>query len=258
MGHPQHGKMDVTLVAWYGDKPPQIARLIQDVISELGNVLGSSFCPYSLAQVHATIIGLEGRRTDKCIINTNYMEIRNERRPQNLNAALRILKDKSLLPFEVTIGGFIDGGQYSFTSRGLAPYLRAFSLQGRYVVVMGWPYVNGEYSTSIDKLRRAFNSANILHKYHITEDSEDNDFFFVLGNVIKADIDPLQLEAAQSHMRSFLAGYKPVSVPVSRDSLCLVAYLDTKLPVETSYCYTLDEAEEKINEIQSLYREALV
>jgi len=256
MGHPQVGKMDVTLVAYYGDKPPQIARLIQDAISELGDVLGSGFRPYSLAQVHATIIGLEGRRTDKGIINTNYLEIRRERRSQNLNAALQIAKDKSLLPFDVTVGGFIDGGQYSFTSRGLAPYLRAFSLQGRYAVVMGWPYANSEYSTSIDKLRRAFNSANILHKYHVTEDSEDNDFFFVLGNVI-ADIDPVHLAAAQSHMRSFLAGYKPVSVPVTRDCLRLVAYLDTKLPPETSCCYTLDEVEEKMNEIQSLYREAL-
>lgn len=258
MGQSQPGKMDVTLVAYYGEKPPLIAKLIQDTISELSNLLGSSFCPYSLQQVHGTIIGLEGRRADKCIINTNYAQIRNELRSLDLNAALQILKDESLLPFEVTIGGFSDGEQYSFTSRGVVPYLRSFSLQGRYAVAMGWPYSNGEYTQSIDKLRRAFNSTNVLHKYHDSPNSMDNDFFFVLGNVVKENIDLIQLEDAQSHLRSFLAAYKPVRVPISRDDLRVVAFIDKKLPPETSCSYTLDEAEEKINEIQSLYRDVLV
>jgi hypothetical protein len=256
MGQPQLGKMDVTLVAYYGDKPPQIAELIQDTISELRNMLGSGFCPYSLKQVHGTIIGLEGLRMGKYIINTNYAELRDETRSMDLNTALQILKDESLLPFDVTIGGFSNGGQYSFTSRGVVPYLRSFSLQGRYAVAMGWPYSNGKYSQSIDKLRHAFNSANILHKYHASPDSEDNDFFFVLGNIVKKNADVIRLEDAQSHLRSFLAAYKPVRVPISRDYLRVVAYIDTKLPPHTSCCYTLDEAEEKINEIQSLYREA--
>ena len=257
MGQSQPGKMDVTLVAYYGDKPTLIAKLIQDAISELSNLLGGGFSPYSLQQVHGTIIGLEGRRADKHIINTNYSEIRNELRSLDLNAALQMLKQESLLPFDVTIGGFSDGGQYSFTSRGVVPYLRSFSLQGHYAVAMGWPYTNDEYSRSIDKLRRAFNQANILHKYHGSPDSEDNDFFFVLGNVVKEYIDPIQLEEAQGHMRSFFATYKPVRVPISRDCLRVVAYVDAKLPPETSCSYTLDVAEEKINEIQSLYREVL-
>jgi hypothetical protein len=256
MGKPQPGKMDVTLVAYYGDKPPLLASLIQDTINELSDCLGNGFCPYPLSQVHSTVIGLDGRRMGKRLINTNYAELRNEVRPMDLNAALQILKDKSLLPFDVTIGGFSDGGRYSFKSRGVDPYLRSFSLQGHYAVTMGWPYSNGEYSQSIDKLRRAFNSANILHKYHVSPDSEDNDFFFVLGNVVKENVDPDQLEEAQSHMRSFLAAYKPVSVPVYRDCLYVVAYIDTKLQPKMSCCYTLDEAEERINEILSLYREA--
>jgi hypothetical protein len=255
VGQPQPGKMDVTLVAYYGDKPPLISGLLQGLIGELSSLLGSGFCPYSLQQVHGTIIGMEGRRADKCIINTNYAELRNELRSLELNAALQILKDESLLPFDVTIGGFSDGGQYAFTSRGVAPYLRSFSLQGGYAVAMGWPYVNGQYLQSLDKLRHAFNRANILHKYHASPDSEDNDFFFVLGNVIKDSIDPVQLEYAQNRLRSFLATCKPVTVTISRDCLRLVAYVDEKLLPETSCSYTLDLAEQKIEEIQSLYRE---
>jgi hypothetical protein len=255
VGSPQPGKMDVTLVAYYGDKPPLIAKLIEDTISKLSKVLGSGFIPYSLPQVHGTIIGLEGRRVNKQIINANYAEKLNELRLLDLNAALQSLKDESILPFDVTIGGFTDRGQYSFTSRELVPYLRSFSIQGLYAVAMGWPYTSGEYSELIDKLRRVFNSANILHKYHNTPQSEDNDFFFVLGNIVKENIDQIQLQEAQGALRSFLALYDPVRVPISRDTLSIVAYVDTKLPLDTSCCYTLDDAEEKIDEIKSLYRE---
>ena len=181
MGTPQPGKMDVTLVSYYGDKPPMIAKFISGAINELSRLLGNGFAPYSLQQVHGTIIGLEGRRVDNQIINTNYAKIRNELRSQNLKAVFQILNKKSPLPFDVTIGGYIDGGPYSFTSRDAIPYMRSFSVQGPNAVAMGWPYNNGKYSKSMDKLRRAFNSANILHKYHDSPAAEDNDFFFRTG-----------------------------------------------------------------------------
>lgn len=257
MGSPQPGKMDVTLVAYYGDKPPLIAQLISNAISELSSLLGNGFVPYALQQVHATIIGLEGRRTDQHIINTNYAELCDEPRPMDLKAAFQILKGKPLLPFDVTIGGFIDGGPYSFTSRDVVPYMRSFSIQGQYAVAMGWPYSNGKYSKSIDQLRRAFNAANILHKYHGSPNAEDNDFFFVLGHIIKENTNQNQRLEAQGRLRSFFAAHEPVSVPISRNFLRVVTYVDEKLPPETSCSYTLDEAKEKIDLIQSLYREIL-
>jgi hypothetical protein len=97
----QPGKMNVTLAAYYGDKPPLIAKLIRDAISELSSLLGNGFAPYALQQVHGTIFGLEGRRTDQHIINTNYAELCDELRPMDLKAALQILKEKPLLPFDV-------------------------------------------------------------------------------------------------------------------------------------------------------------
>lgn len=258
MGIPQTGKMDVTLVAYYGDKPPQIAELIRAAIDELNGLLGNKFVPYYLQQVHGTIIGLEGRRAGKHIINTNYTKLRNQTCPMDLKAALQILKDKTLLPFDVTIGGFIDGGPYSFTSRNAVPYMRSFSIQGKYAVAMGWPYRNGIYSKSVDQLRRAFNAANVLHKYHSTADAEDNDFFFVLGNIIKEDIEPIQLLEAQGRLRAFFAAHEPVNVPISRNFLRVVAYVDEKLPPETSYSCTLDEAERDIDRIRSLFRDVFI
>lgn len=258
MGMPQPGKMDVTLVAYYGNKPPLIAELISGAINELSGLLGNNFAPYCLQQVHGTIIGLEGRHAGKRIINTNDSKLRNESRSMDLKAALQILKEKILLPFDVTIGGFIDGGAYSFTSRNVVPYMRSFTIQGHYAVAMGWPYSNGTYSKSMDQLRRAFNAANILHKYHCSPDAEDNDFFFVLGNIAKENIDPIQLLEAQGRLRAFFAAHKPVSVPISRNFLRVVAYVDEKLTPETSCSYTLDEAEGNIDQIQSLYRDVLI
>lgn len=258
MGIPQPGKMDVTLVAYYGDKPPQIAELISAAIDELSALLGKKFVPYRLHQVHGTIIGLEGRRAGKHIINTNHTKWRKQTCPMDLKAALQILKEKPLLPFDVTIGGFIDGGPYSFTSRNTVPYMRSFSVQGKYAVAMGWPYRDGVYSKSVDQLRRAFNAANILHKYHCAPDAEDNDFFFVLGNIIKDDIDPIQLLETQGRLRTFFATHEPVTVTISRSCLRMVAYVDEKLALETSYSCTLDEAEKNIGLIRSLYRDAFI
>lgn len=255
---PQPGKMDATLVAYYGDKPPQIAKLINAAIDKLSGLLGNKFEPYCLQQVHGTIIGLEGHRAGKHIINANYTKLRNQTCPMDLKAALQILKETTLLPFDVTIGGFIDGGPYSFTSRNDVPYLRSFSIQGQYAVAMGWPYNNGNYSKSVNQLRRAFNAANILHKYHCTPDSEDNDFFFVLGNINREDIDPIQLLEAQGRLRAFFAAHKPVTVTISRSFLRVVGYVDEKLTLETSYSCTLDDAEKNIDLIRSLYRDAFL
>lgn len=256
MGIPQPGKMDVTLVAFYGDKPPQIAELIRGATNQLNDLLGKKFVPYCLPQVHSTIIGLEGRRAGKHIINANYTNLCNQTCPMDLKAALQILKETTLLPFDVTIGGFIDGGPYSFTSRNVVPYLRSFSVQGQYAVAMGWPYSNGNYAKSVNQLRRAFNAANILHKYHSAPYAEDNDFFFVLGNISKTDIDPILLLEAQGRLRAFFAAHEPVTVTISRSCLRVVGYVDEKLTPETSYSCTLDEAEKNIDQILSLYRDA--
>ena len=247
--------MNLTLVAYYGVKPEPVRELIVKLIDEIKDCLGAAFEEYSIEQVHGTIIGLEGVRTGEDIVNTNYLELRGERRVLDLTAALDIVSDHSLLPFDVTIGGYRDGGAYSFTSRGQAPYLRSFSIQGKRVVAMGWPFNRGTCSESMDILRRRFNAANILHRYHAATDDRDNDFFFVLGNTRPQDTSDSQLLEAQERIRAFMASLGPIPIQMAESHLKVVAYVDTRLPADTSCCYTIDDARRRLDEIRILYRE---
>ena len=57
-------------------------------------------------------------------------------------------------------------------------------------------------------------------------------------------------------MIEFLSSHDPVPVTIAREHLRIIAYTDPKVPPATTLCYTLDEAEEKPDEIKSLYRDA--
>ena len=57
-------------------------------------------------------------------------------------------------------------------------------------------------------------------------------------------------------MIEFLSCRSPLTVTVVREHLRIIAYTDPKVPPDTTRSYTLDEAEEKLDEIKSLYREA--
>ena len=252
---PRPGEMNLTLVAYYGVKPEPVRELIVILIDEIKDCLGAAFEEYSIEQVHGTIIGLEGVRTGEDIVNTNYLELRGERRVLDLTAALDIVSDHSLLPFDVTIGGYKVGGAYSFTSRGKAPYLRSFSIQGKSVVAMGWPSARGTYSQSMDILRRRFNTANILHRYHASADDRDNDFFFVLGIIRTEETSESQLLETQERIRAFMASLEPIPIKIAESNLTVVAYVDTGLPADTSCCYTIDDARNRLDEIKMLYRE---
>ena len=49
----------LTLVAWLGDKPDALARILIDCQESIGAKLGQAFEPYALEQIHATVVGLE-------------------------------------------------------------------------------------------------------------------------------------------------------------------------------------------------------
>ena len=246
--------MNVTLVAYYGEKPEPIAEFITAAQEKLALHLGDAFEKYNLGQVHGTIIGLEGTRVGNHILNTNYLEQRRQLRPIDLQRLLKILKDQSLLPFSVSIGGYKDGKNYPFTSRGQHPYLRSFSIQGEIAVAMGWPCTDDRYPLSVDRLRRSLNKANILHKYHAEISDIDNDFFLVLGRINRSKADEISLYETQEIMRSFLMKSYNLSVPICRENISIIAYVDTTLPIDTSRVYGLDEAETKIDEIKGLYQ----
>lgn len=247
--------MNLTLVAYYGEKPEPVVQLVTAIQEKLTVLLGNAFVKYHMAQVHGTIIGLEGYRVGHDILNTNYSEHLGQDRAIDFKKLFSILKDPTLLPFSVAIGGFESTKSYPFSSRGQHPYLRSFSIQGKIAVAMGWPCVKDEYLLSVDRLRRSLNEANVLHKYHAEINSLDNDFFFVLGQVDESKVDENSLSEAQQEMRTFLEKNCKLSIPIARENLSIIAYTDPTLPINTSLVYTLEDAEKRLDEIKGLYQE---
>jgi hypothetical protein len=252
----QPGKMNLTLVAYYGEKSGErlsaLRKFINATQDHLHNKLGEAYHPYDIAQVHATIIGLEGTRIGNYLVNTNYLQQRQQLRAMALPEVLNLLKGNSL-PFAVRIGGYRDGEHFPFTSRGLHPYLRSFSVQGDIAVAMGWPFYRQRYPHSLDRLRRILNEANVLHRYPAKPEDIDNDFYFVLGRVEKEKVTDTQLQSTQESMREYLARQKPINVKINRDHLKIVAYVNTKLPPSTTHDYSLEDAESSLDEIISMY-----
>lgn len=249
------GKANLSLVAHYGEKPPGIESLITEAQEILQSELPLAFEKYDISQVHATLISLEGHRAGDAIVNANYSRFYHERRLIDFDKAFELLKKTDLLPFGVKIGGYKKHGSFPFTSRGAHPYQRSFSVQNDIMVAMGWPYDSTGYPRTLDRLRRSFNQANILHKYHQKADDTDNDFYFVLGNVVRAKTSNLELGNIHDRMIQFLANHEPVPVTIARESLRIIAYTDPKAPPATTCSYTLDEAEEKLDELKSLYQD---
>jgi hypothetical protein len=248
--------VDLTLVAYYGEKPSAFSELVEAVQTKIRESLPpDSFRAYEPRQVHATIIGLEGRRLGVHVLNTNYVERRHELHAINFSRFFHILKHSRVLPFSVSVSGYKDDEAYSFTSRDLHPYLRCFSIQGEIAVVIGWPYDGHHYQDSLDELRRSFQTADVLHKYHGSPKDIDNDFFFAVGKVARERIDNIVLQQLCGKMRHFLSLTHTEPIEISRHCLRVVAYEDAELPPRTSRAYTLDEAEAKIDEIRRLYCE---
>ena len=255
MNFPQPGKMNLTLVAFYGGKPDAVGDLISGLQAELTRLLGFSFRPYGLEQVHATVSGLEGRRIGTTVLNTNYLESRQELRAIDLDAVLTVLRDATYLPFRVRIGGYQAAAAFPFTSRGLHPYVRSFSIQGEIAVAIGWPFDDTGHIMVLDQLRRKLGDAGVLHKYHGKLADVDNDFFFVVGRVLTRELEADEIHNVQDHMRAYLASRSPVDMTIDREALSLVGYIDETLPLHTSCRFSLAVAEKTTREILALYRD---
>jgi len=248
------GHMQVTLVAYYGTKPPYLSdfiRLCQDKLSEQ---LRAAFRPYEVEQVHATIVGLEGIRSSQGILNLNFLEARKEQRMVSVKDVMQLLTMSSRLPMSFRMGGYRQDCDYGFTSRGQQPYARSFSIQKDIVVSMGWPFDQERCTDSLYQLRHDLQEVGVLHKSHRSEqDFPDNDFYFVLGRVDVSSLPPVKIQETQELMRSFLAGIKPMSVTVDRANIFLVGYLDTQLPRSTSHAMSVEEATADVEAVEDLY-----
>jgi hypothetical protein len=234
---------NATLVAYYGDKPSSLRTLIEFIQARAEGLFGSAFSPYRVEQVHATIIGLEGLRNGAGYpVNANYRSLRGQTRVMDIEVFLEHLKETPLLPFTVRIGGFEKNGNYPFTSGGEHAFARTFSLQGANMVIMGWPTSGGAYPTTLARLRRESEAFGVLHKYHPSDDSLDNDLFMVLGRVDQTQVKDTTVRATIEALREQMKD-QSVELTVDATSLQIVSYVDPALPLETSTVTRLADAD---------------
>lgn len=211
-------------------------------------MLGGAFTPYSVEQVHGTIVGLEGMHHAEGAVNANFLQLRQERRVMDLARAVALL-DESALPLRIRGGGFGSSTDFGFVSQGRPPHERSFSLRGGLATAIGWPASSDGRVRVLDELRRRFAEANVLHKYHATNTDVDDDFYFVLGRVDAAGVEAIALANAELAMREQLAAREPVILELGPEDFSVVAYEDPALPLESSCAFALSGAPSQLEEI---------
>jgi hypothetical protein len=235
-----------TLVAFYGQKRGPLGHLLRAWQDRLGRALRQlgaqiSFRPYPLAQVHATVLGLE-RRSPPDLYNRNMLDFRGELRAMRLPELFGCIIESGHLPFDAQFGGFEDR-DYPFRSRGERPIQRSFSIQGRAAVVMGWPMRAACHDRSsipdwpliLDELRRSAQRFGVLHRWHREPSDVDNDIYLRLG-LLDGELLDAQRELVEQEMRRALSRSAPSTVPIGPSDLAVVAYPDGEetLPVDRS------------------------
>ena len=243
--------MQLTLVSHYLEKPPEFARLLDEIQTSLTQMLGGGFCRYKLAQIHGTVIGLEGTESAEGVWNGNFRRYRNEERSIDFGGLLAFLRS-DFAGFCIRVGGFKTTEDYAFISQDQHPFLRSFSVQEEIAVGMGWPFRDGAISLALDQLRKRLQRYGLLHKWHRRSNDVDNDFFFVLGRLTGPIPDEAR-RAVENELRDQLSRREPLLLSLSRDSLSFVAYSDSQLPPESSRARRLTEAGLTVEALRRMY-----
>jgi hypothetical protein len=230
----------------------------------LSESLAGAFSPYSIDQIHGTIVGLE-REPGSGLVNVNRAKFTARREEMDIQGFARALCASDRFPVRIRLGGFLPG-QVPFTSRRQTPYRRSFSIQGDKAVVIGWPIlachsaggsfaeapVHSEFPQTLDEMRRLAGTFNIVHAYHRTPDDRDNDFYLRLG-LVRADGWPARVEQdLQARVRRWL-GCNPECLDLSPRDIKVASYLDESLPPESTRTWTLSEVSKDANLIAQFY-----
>jgi len=194
------GSRFISAVAFYGPKTGRLRELLAGVQALIAEHVGAGFRPYTLDQVHATLIALNGVRAGGTIVNEYLLEHAGVRREMDLPQVMDLLARRFAVPMRVRIGGFRPGQAVPFTSRGQHLAERTFSVQGEAFVLVGWPAESisgGEgFGRPLDELRREMNAAGALHRYHARPADVDNDLHLVVGHHAGAPAGALARAAA--------------------------------------------------------------
>ena len=215
------GSRFISVVAFYGPKTGRLRELLTGVQALIAEQVGGDFRPYTLDQVHATLIALNGVREGGTIVNEYLLEHAGERREMDLPRVMDILARRFAAPLRVRIGGFRPGQAVPFTSRGQHLAERAFSVQGEAFVLVGWP-VDSLVGAGrpLDDLRREMNAAGVLHRYHARPGDVDNDLHLVVGH--HAGAPAAALARATAAVRDKLAA-DPADLAIGLSDVTVVA-----------------------------------
>jgi len=220
------GSRFISAVAFYGPKTGPLREALVGVQDLIAEYVGEDFRPYSLEQVHATLIALNGVRDPQtgAIVNEYLLSHAGVRREMDLPRVMDILTRRFAVPMRVRIGGFRPGQEAPFTSRGQHLAERTFSVQGQAFVLVGWPADSqaGADRTQepLDDLRREMNAANVLHRYHAGATDVDNDLHLVVGH--HAGAPPGALARATAAVRDRLSA-DPVDLAIGLADVKIVA-----------------------------------
>jgi hypothetical protein len=215
------GSRFISVVAFYGPKTGRLRELLTGVQALIAEQVGGDFRPYTLDQVHATLIALNGVRDGGTVVNEYMLELAGQRREMDLPRVMDILARRFATPLPVRIGGFRPDQAPPFTSRGQHPAQRSFSVQDRAFVLVGWPAAsiagNGQ---PLDELRRELNAAGLLHRYHAHPGDVDNDLHMVVGH--HAGAPAAALDRATKAVRDMLAA-TPADLAIGPSDVKIVA-----------------------------------
>lgn len=245
---------NVSLVAFYGDKPPQLITSIEKLQACLKNhqLIKNKFIPYQLTQVHGTIIGCEGLFTESGIISKWFDERRQEKRYIDFSGLIDYLH-KINFPLTIRFGGYDRNTNYNFLSRDTHLYYRSFQLQpaenATIPVLIGWSWSSDRVTLAIDDLRRSFQQFNLLHKYHVTPEAMDNDFYLRLGT-INAVLTPSKMRVIATEIRNLLEKL-PLYIPINKENVAFARYQDLSLTPETTKIMPISEI--TTNNLQQMY-----
>jgi len=244
-----------TLISLYGEKGSDFATLIERCQESMRTVPGIVFTPYDSAQIHGTIVGLEGKSGSR-LCNANFTRYRGRDVLMDLDGLLNYLRTCGHIPLEIQIGGY-GKREYPFASRSAIPYERSFSIQGDKVVMMGWP-VRGNpfqlppatpcgwvqeaslYPRTLDVIRHAAQSFGVLHAYHRRLNDVDNDLFFRIG-VVDPKSPTERMLSVLDEVRQFLSEQPPVVLEIGLDELFVAAYEDDTLPSSSTQVWSLTD-----------------
>ena len=215
----------IAAVALFGTKTGVLKGLLEAVQEICSERLGEGFLPYTLDQIHSTVIRLDARTHSEpgLLVNQHYLELAGVPRAMDHARAVEILTAYLAPPLNIRIGGFRPNSPTTFSSRGQHPYERMFSAQDGSLVLIGWPVstvINGITQRPLDDLRRKMNEANILHWYHKSWSDVDNDFHLVVGHY--NSVLQRKTKEAAAAASVYLSQY-PIQVEVGVNQVAIIA-----------------------------------